>query len=80
MILILIFVGCVGDVCPHESAPTDIPVGAVELVAGENNVNLPNDATAEGTGQGLVVTYTDENGRTWRITYEVGELFSWYHD
>ena len=80
MIFVLLFACHNGDVCPLESAPEDVPVGALELVAGENNVNLPNDATAEGTGQGLVVTYTDENGRTWRITYEVGVLVSWRHD
>jgi hypothetical protein len=78
MILAVIFVGCISDVCPQESAPTDIPVGTLELVANQDSPTLPNDASAQVTAQDFVVTYTDENGRTWRITYEIGELEAWY--
>ena len=68
MNFILIFVGCISEVCRYDSAPTDIPVGTLELVANQDSPTLPKDASAQVTAQDFVVTYTDENGRTWRIT------------
>lgn len=80
MILVLLLSCHSGDVCAHESVPSDVPVGALKLVANPGNVNLSNDAVAQTAGQEFVVTYTDQAGRTWQITYEIGDLFAWYHD